>query len=121
MKTYTRIKYLNIFGAPVLIHWSAILVFAIFLILSISNFILGLVSIFSYFGLILLHESGHAYFAKKLGYDVYSIYLGFVHGLCEYEEPYNQKDESIVAWGGVIAQLIVAIPLMILENLVSQR
>ena len=116
MKGYTRITFLNVFGAPVSIHWSALLVIGGLLVAAISNPILGVITICSYFGIILLHEAGHAYFAKRLGYDVYNIYLGFIHGLCEYEEPYNNKHESIVAWGGVTAQLLVAIPLIILAQ-----
>lgn len=107
------VKGLKIFGAPVYIHWSALLVMGGLLGFSFNSPVLAIISICSYFGVILLHEAGHAYFARKLGYEVNAIYLGFVHGLCEYQQPYNKKHESIIACGGVVAQLIVAIPLIL--------
>ena len=116
MKGYLRIKYFKVFGVPVFIHWSALLVVGGLLVASVNSPVLGIITISSYFSVILLHEAGHAYFAKKLGYDVYAIYLGFFHGLCEYEAPENTKHESIVAWGGVSAQFLVAIPVIALAQ-----
>jgi Zn-dependent protease len=61
----------------------------------------------------MLHEAGHAFVANKLGYSVRVIYLGFLHGQCVLEAPYNQKHRSLIAWGGVTAQFVVALPLII--------
>jgi membrane-associated protease RseP (regulator of RpoE activity) len=74
----------------------------------------------SYFGIILLHESGHAFFARKYGFTVTKIQLGFIHGKCEYEVPYDEfyeLSDIVISWGGVIAQLIVAIPLIAIAQL----
>jgi len=72
--------------------------------------------VFSYLGAILLHEVGHAYCARRLGYPLMEIRIGSVHGVCAYDAPENQRDESIIAWGGVLAQLVVAIPLIVLAQ-----
>jgi Zn-dependent protease len=119
MKKYILIRFLRIYSAPVYIHWSALLVILGLLALSIKSPVLGLISICSYFGVILLHEAGHAYLANRLGYKVHAIYLGFIHGQCDYEIPYQRisKHECIISWGGVLSQLAVAIPLILLAQL----
>jgi Zn-dependent protease len=119
MKGYTRIAFLNAFGSRVHIHWSALLVMGGMLAASIRSPLLAIIVICSYFGIIYLHEAGHAYFAKRLGYRTYDIYLGFVHGLCSHEAPLNEKHECIIAWGGVAAQLAVAIPLILVAHMTS--
>jgi Zn-dependent protease len=113
MQKYTLVNFMRIYGAPVYLHWSALLVVALIIVQSVNNPILAIISAASYFGIILVHETGHAFFVRRLGYQVHGIYLGFIHGLCEYELPYNMKHQAIIAWGGVIAQLVIAIPLII--------
>jgi Zn-dependent protease len=113
MQRYTKVKFLRIYGAPVYLHWSTLLVMGGLLGISFNSPILALISICSYFGIIMLHETGHAFVANILGCDVRGVYLGFLHGKCECELPYNQKHKSLIAWGGVAAQLVVALPLII--------
>jgi Zn-dependent protease len=72
----------------------------------------------SYFGAI-LHEAGHAYFAWRMGYQPRNIHLGLVHGTCTFDAPNSLREECIIAWGGVSAQLIVAIPLIVLNQTTS--
>jgi Zn-dependent protease len=119
MKGYSKIKFFHIFGAQVQIHWSVFLVMGGILALSIRTPIIALITICSYFGIILLHEAGHAFFARRLGCQPYAIYLNCLHGLCEYELPYDKKDDAIIAWGGVTAQFVVAIPLIFLAQSTS--
>lgn len=95
------------------LHWSALLVMGGLLGISFNSPILAVISIFSYFGIIMLHETGHAFVANRLGCDIRGVYLGFLHGKCECELPYNQKHKSLIAWGGVAAQLVIALPLII--------
>lgn len=117
MKKYTLIKGFKIYGASLYLHWSAALVIAAVLALSFKDPFLGLISVASYFAVILIHEVGHAYIAHRLGYQVFGIYLGFIHGLCEHQAPYSLKHEAMIAWGGVVAQLIVAVPIIIAAKL----
>jgi membrane-associated protease RseP (regulator of RpoE activity) len=72
------------------------------------------VAVLSYFSVILLHEAGHALFARQLGCRPTHIYLSFIHGVCEFEHPDTMKEHATIAWGGVFAQFAVAIPLMVL-------
>jgi Zn-dependent protease len=117
MKAYTRIKFASVFGARVHVHWSALAVIIGILVLSIRDPVIGVVTACSYFGIILLHECGHAYLTRVFGYHPSDVYLGCVHGRCEYEAPYDERAEAMIAWGGVVAQLLVAVPLITLAQL----
>jgi len=117
MRNYVDLKFLRIFGAPVRIHWAALVVVAGIFVLSLRTPILALIGICSYLAVILLHEAGHAFFARRLGYEVDEIRLGFFHGLCVHETSDSAVDEALIAWGGVVAQLAVAIPLIVLAQL----
>ena len=116
MKSYAKIPGLRIFGARVYAHWSVAVVAIAILGMSARSLTMALVGICSYFGMILLHEAGHAYFAKRQRLDRLSIRLSAIHGTCAYEKPESPEQEYIVAWGGVIAQLVVAIPLVVSNN-----
>ena len=74
---------------------------------------LGIPIIFIALGLftvMLAHEFGHAVLAKRLGNRVYRIQIFPIHGLCLYETPYSPYEDSIIAWGGVLAQFILFVP-----------
>lgn len=64
-----------------------------------------MISICIIFIMITLHELGHALAARFLKYRVYSINVGFGGGTCTHEECYYRKDDIIIAWGGVAAQI----------------
>lgn len=115
MKSYIQVKFLNIFGAPVQMHWSALVVMGFLFVVSIKSPLYAVVTICSYFGTILLHEAGHAYFARRMGYRIRNIRLGLIHGTCSFDAPYELREECIIAWGGVVAQLVVAIPLIVIS------
>jgi hypothetical protein len=115
MKSYIQVKFLSIFGAPVHVHWSALVVRGFLFVVSIKSPLYAVVTICSYFGTILLHEVGHAYFARRMGYRIRNIQLDLIHGTCTIDAPYELREECIIAWGGVAAQLVVAIPLIVLS------
>lgn len=119
MPRYVILKSLRIFGAPVHVHWSVFVVGTAIFIYAIKDPVSALIGIACYLAIILLHESGHAYASLRLGYQPLNIYLGFFHGLCEFEAPDNSRDECIIAWGGALAQLAVAIPLVLAGQFTS--
>ncbi|MFL6550616.1 MAG: site-2 protease family protein [Povalibacter sp.] len=115
MKNYVRAKRLRVCGAPVFLHWSALVVIGGCLATSISDPIVAVVATASYFGMILIHEYGHAWVARKLGYDVYSIRLSVIHGECQYEASHETaRDAALIAWGGPMAQFVAAIAVWLL-------
>lgn len=116
---YLHIRRLKICGATVHVHWSApVLGFALFAT-SIKTPLLALESALAYFSIIVVHEAGHAFMARRLGYPPRDIYVGYFHGLCSYEQPYSQKEDCLIAWGGVGAQLLLALPLVVLAALLK--
>ena len=72
-----------------------------------------LVALFSYYGVILLHECGHMVLAQRKRCGVNWIRLYPILGLVSYDLPYSRLDRAIIAWGGVLAQSLVTIPVLL--------
>ena len=103
------VEILRISGIPVRIHWSALLMLLVPVLLNKHSDALGITVVFGAFlVLILVHELGHAWVARRCGLKVYSLRIGGFHGLCFYEMPRFQRHAVAVAWGGVLAQGILA-------------
>ena len=66
-------------------------------------------------------DCGHALMARRLGYDVLSIRLAFCHGACEHEAPHTEADDVLIAWAGVLAQLAVAVPLLVIASIFDKQ
>jgi Zn-dependent protease len=109
MKNYIRAKRLNVCGAPVFLHWSVLVVMGGCLAMAVSDPIVAIVAVFSYFSVILIHEFGHAFVASKLGYEIDSIRLSVIHGECIYDASYEPaREAALIAWGGPLAQFVAA-------------
>ena len=67
-----------------------------------------------YIAMLVIHEIGHAIAAKRRRHRVFAIEIYPFHGLCQYEQARSPWDETMIAWGGVVAQVIVAVPLIVL-------
>ena len=116
-KRYFLIRGLKVFGAPVYLHISAVVVLVLLGLATLNDPAFGVVAVISYFAIILIHEAGHAFDAHKLGLEVLNIQVGWIHGACEYEAARNELGSILVAWGGVAAQLLVAIPVLVVGAL----
>ena len=108
-----RFRRVRLCGAAVYVHWSVLLVIAILGLVSIQSPIHACVAIASYLSVIVIHELGHALVSQRLGYEVFAIRIAFIHGSCEHEAPDTLLDDVWIAWGGVLAQLTVAIPVLV--------
>ncbi len=117
MRGYIDLPNVRILGARIHVHWSALVVAGILFGKSIGHPLSAIALVVSYFGIIVLHEWGHAFAAKKLGYRPLNIGVTFMFGFCEYEAPHYAREDYIIAWGGVLAQFAVAIPLIVLTRL----
>lgn len=97
------------------VHISVVIAFALLALAAIKDPAFAIATLLSLIGLILLHEVGHVTVARHLGYATRSIRLGLIHGRCEYDAPLNRWDETLIAWGGVAAQTLIAVPLRIFD------
>lgn len=98
------------------LHWSVLVVIGGCLAASVANPLVAVIAAASYFGVILVHEYGHAWVARRLGYDVDSIKLSVIHGECVYECGHEDaRDSALIAWGGPLAQFVVAAPVWMLS------
>lgn len=122
MRKWLRVRQVRIFGAPLYVHWSVPTIVALVMLLS---FLVGpgiaITAGLCYFALILLHECGHAFVAHRLGYEVRAVRLSGWHGRCEFEAPETEEHHVMIVWGGVLAQLALALPMMTLLVLVGRE
>ncbi|HET9402439.1 MAG TPA: hypothetical protein VFO34_15950 [Candidatus Acidoferrales bacterium] len=107
------IEIMRIEKVPVFAHWSLLCVTAVVLIGAIQRPAEMLSLCGSYYGLILLHECGHLFAARRLGCEVISIRLYPVFGVTRFEEPWSQIDQAGIAWAGVGAQMLIAVPVFL--------
>ena len=108
-----QFEIMQISGVKVYAHWSVLLIGAIILLGAFEDAGPALVVLISYYGVILLHECGHMVVARRRGCTVFSMELYPIWGLTRFSEPYSRFDHCLIAWGGVLAQSIVAIPILI--------
>lgn len=93
-------------GVPVFFHWS-ILLWIPWSVWQNMNFFWAAVTFPAFVLLMCAHELGHALAAKFRRVNVESIKLFVLHGQCEHEPPYHEEDDVFIAWGGVLAQLVI--------------
>lgn len=93
-------------GYPVTMHWTVLLAFP-WLYLWTQDLLSAVIGTFAYIALMLAHEFGHVAAARWRKVSVYSIDLTGMHGDTARAGGRTAKDDVIVAWGGVAAQVLV--------------
>jgi stage IV sporulation protein FB len=106
-------RVLRLRGVDVYVHWTVFLIAGIMIYAAFRRPWVALAGGASWMALILLHECGHMIAAHRKHVRVMSIELYPIHGLCLFEMPWSRFDHCVIAWGGVIAQVVVAIPLLL--------
>lgn len=96
-------------GVPILVHWSVPALCLFLLGIWVDAFPAALAGIASYVAMLFTHEWGHYWMARRRGCRVFAIEIYPLHARCVYE-PYVRFDEAVVAWGGLLAQVVVALP-----------
>lgn len=106
-------RFVRIRRVDVSAHWSVLLISALILMGALHAPLTSLVGLTSYLGVLLLHECGHVIAAQRLHCDVLAVELYPVFAITRFETPRTRFDHCLIAWGGVLAQFTVAIPLVI--------
>ena len=104
---------MKIRGVDTYVHWTVFLIAGIILAGVLHHPILSIVGLVSYVSVILVHEIGHLVAAQRLGCNVYAIKLYPFFGITTFQTPWSRFDHCVIAWSGVIAQAIIAVPLVL--------
>ena len=91
-------------GTPIRLHWSIALGALLF-----SGFRFAPVFWASFFGLVLIHEIGHALIVRRYGHHVHAIDVTGFGGLCRWSGHASPFERAAIAWGGVLAQAVVLV------------
>lgn len=101
---------------PVYAHWTILLWFPWALIQGMK--LVWLFPTFlAFITILLFHEFGHAIAARYTDTKVYAIKLFLMHGECTHETPYYESEDILIAWGGVLAQLLLLVLTVIVQYL----
>jgi membrane-associated protease RseP (regulator of RpoE activity) len=104
--------FMRIHSVDVYVHWS-VLAIAIFILLGVLRHpVLSLVGLAAYLGVMLTHEFGHMIVARRLRCEVFEIELYPIFAITRFQTPWSHFDHCLIAWGGVLAQLVIAVPLV---------
>ena len=89
-------------GTPIKLHWTIVLG-----LLWVSGFTLLPGAWAAYLLVILLHEMGHAFLARRYGLAVKEIMIHGLGGHCAYVGYPTLYQQSVIASGGILAQAIL--------------
>lgn len=89
-------------GAPIRVHWTILVMMVVW-----SRFTFAPVFWLGFGLLILIHELGHAALVLRYRLGLSEIALHGAGGYCRHELSGTPLQESAVAWGGVLAQLLL--------------
>jgi Zn-dependent protease len=98
-------------GIPVRVHFSVVLGF---LFVSGARFAPG--AWLGYFVLVCMHELGHALLARRYRLQVYDVIIHGLGGYCTHEGTDSAFQRSVIAWGGVLAQLLLFVAAAIVSG-----
>jgi Zn-dependent protease len=103
-------RLFHVAGIPVRLHWTALLMFASLVAAAgVCGAGLALFA-FGIFTMMLVHELGHVFLARRLGYEVLEIRMFPLLGQCRHRRPYSDYEDAVIAWGGAGAQLLLLLP-----------
>lgn len=111
-KTTKLVELASVSGARVLAHWSVLLIGALIVLGALKEPLYASAVLGAYYGVILIHECGHMLVAQRKGCTVFSIELYPIWGITRFQEPYSAYDHYVIAWGGVLAQAVVGVPIV---------
>ena len=103
-------------GVPIRLHWTIPLAALVF-----SRFTFAPGFWLAFVLLVLVHEMGHAWLAHRRHLAVFDIQVHGLGGVCR-PAPGSLYDNAIVAWGGVLAQLLIlGLPAFLIQLFVPIR
>ena len=105
-------EIMRIQGTPVYVHWSVLVIVLLILAGVIRRPVESLLAMTAYLSVLLIHETGHLVAARRMHCFVDEIRLYPIFGITKFQAPWSKFDHCVIAWGGVIAQTVVAAPII---------
>lgn len=99
--------------APLRIHWTTPIGLFLLSGLSLNPLVWA-----AFLAILIAHELGHAFLARRHGLRLVSIDLTAVGGACRLEGDPTLREAAIVAWGGVLAQATLLVITLVVRGLV---
>ena len=112
-------ELMRVNGVSVYVHWSVLVIVALMLFNALRRPLLVLVGATAWLSIMLIHECGHMIAARRRGSAVFCIELYPIFGITRFQNPWSQFDHCVIAWGGVLAQAAIGIPLALWVALVG--
>jgi Zn-dependent protease len=109
-------------GIPIHIHWSLLALSSLIVVSSLGSLahaVGAVVALLAYFASMLLHEWGHVFFARRHLCTVYGIELYPLVGVTRLQLPPTRYAHCVVAWGGLLFQAAVGLPMVAWIKLVG--
>jgi hypothetical protein len=104
-----RFEVLRVWDVPILVDWSLLALLIAALPAAVYAPADVATTAASYFLILLVHELGHLLAVRRFGGRVVSIEVNALHGQTNYFASVSVPPVPI-AWAGVVAQLLVAVP-----------
>src|SRR5260221_7457412 len=109
-------------GVPIHIHWSLLALCALIVMSSLGSLayaVGAVVALLAYFASMLVHEWGHVFFARRYRCAVHGIELYPLVGITRFQLPPTRLAHCAIAWGGVLFQAAVGLPMVAWIKLVG--
>ncbi len=97
----------RISGIPVAMHWT-VLITALWLLFWLRDVVGTLIAVPVLLLVLLAHEFGHVFVARRKRVGVFDIMLSGLHGHTGHDTA-NHRDDVAIAWGGVGAQMVLLV------------
>jgi hypothetical protein len=91
-------------GTPIYAHWTIPVAALVF---SQGRFVPGYW--LGFFLVVFIHEMGHAFLVRTLGYHVLSVEVHGLGGVCRWRGDATAIHRAQIAWGGVAAQALALV------------
>jgi len=108
---FTRVARVR--GVDIDLHWSVLLIATVILIGAFKSPLLSIVGGTCWVSVLVLHECGHLLMAQRKHSEVFGIEVYPLWAITHYQTPWSRLDAAAIAWGGVLAQAVVGIPLVV--------
>ena len=104
------IKLGNVFGIPVRLHWTFLLVPYLYILLVPTSPLLAVLNVLALFGTVFLHELGHSLVARHFGIRVVDITFWPLGGMARMTDvPESSRIEGLVAIAGPAVNYALAL------------